>query len=198
MTTLSVTEGNNHKKEEEESDSLELRSLVKSLFNVKNVKSAFRTTFKRRENSLRSCIIVIGLWWPVHSQTFSNIHDTGFAFLLESFLWTGKGPTMYLFFRKQFGWGSQEYGIYTGIFGVLGIIAQYLVIPTMSTRLKMHDMTIGRQIPQNIIFTRTKARTKRRILKCQIDRPVVASHPLLSSLLYSTRNYMDLITMSQL
>ena len=145
MTTLSVTEGDNHKKGEKESNPLELRSLVKSLFNVKNVQFAFKTTFKRRENSLRSCIIVTGFWWSDHSQIFSKITDTGFAFLLESFLWTGKGPTMYLFFRKQFGWGSQEYGIYTGIFGVLGIIAQYLVIPTMSFRLKMHDMTIGRE-----------------------------------------------------
>ena len=57
------------------------------------------------------------------SNILKNYH-TGFAFLLESFLWTGRGPTLYLFFRKQFGWGEQEYGLYTGIFGVLGIIGE--------------------------------------------------------------------------
>ena len=51
---------------------------------------------------------------------------------------------MYLYFRKQFSWDAQTYGLYVGIFGVMGIIAQYLIIPFMSNRLKFNDMTIGR------------------------------------------------------
>ena len=73
MTTLTVTETEGDQKGEKGSNSLELRSLVKSLFDVKNVQSAFRTTFKRRENSLRSSIIVTGLWCSDHSQTFKNL-----------------------------------------------------------------------------------------------------------------------------
>ena len=73
MTTLSATEAEGHRKGENGSNSLELRSLAKSLFDVKNVQFAFRTTFKRRENSLRSSIIVTGLWCSDHSQTFKNL-----------------------------------------------------------------------------------------------------------------------------
>ena len=51
---------------------------------------------------------------------------------------------MYLYFRKQFSWDAQTYGLYVGIFGVMGIVAQYLIIPFMSNRLKFNDMTIGR------------------------------------------------------
>ena len=59
MTTLPVpgVDMKNKKK----SDSLERRSLLKSLFDVRNVQFAFRTTFKRRQNGLRSCIVVTGL-----------------------------------------------------------------------------------------------------------------------------------------
>ena len=33
---------------------------MKSIFDVDNVKSAFKTAFKKRENNLRTYIIVIG------------------------------------------------------------------------------------------------------------------------------------------
>ena len=94
MTTLSVTEteGDNHKGGVKESNSLELRSLVKSLFNVKNVKSAFRTTFKRRENSLRSSIIVTGWWWSDHSQFFRKLTKQVLPSYWSLFSGLGKGP----------------------------------------------------------------------------------------------------------
>ena len=62
------------------------------------------------------------------------------CFLLEIFLITGKGPTLYLYFRRKFSWDESGFGSYIGIFGILGLLAQYVVIPFMSSRL--HDMTI--------------------------------------------------------
>ena len=95
---------------------------------------------------------------------------TGLAFLLEVFLYYGKGPTMYLYFRsipysknhqsyplgycrKQFSWDAETYGLYVSIFGVMGILAQYLIIPFMSQRLKLHDMTIGDVVREFDVFT---------------------------------------------
>ena len=77
---------------------------MKSIFDVDNVKSAFKTAFKKRENNLRTYIIIIGC-----------------VFLLEIFLITGKGPTMYLYFRKHFSWDAEGFGVYIGVFGILGI-----------------------------------------------------------------------------
>ena len=68
---------------------------------------------------------------------------SGLGFLLEIFLITGKGPTLYLYFRKQFSWDEKGFGMYIGIFGIMGMIAQYVIIPFMSNRLKLKDMTIG-------------------------------------------------------
>ena len=115
---------------------------MKSIFDVDNVKSAFKTAFKKRENNLRTYIIVIGC-----------------VFLLEIFLITGKGPTMYLYFRKHFSWDAKGFGVYIGVFGLLGIFgistkyflfnnytffpAQYVIIPFLSNYLKLQDMTIG-------------------------------------------------------
>ena len=76
----------------------------------------------------------------------------GSCFLLEIFLITGKGPTMYLYFRRKYSWGNQVFGAYIGLFGLLGICAQYVVLPFLSNRLKMHDMTIGFFAVTGVIF----------------------------------------------
>ena len=119
------------------------QGLLKSLFDVDNVKSAFRTAFEKREDNFRTYIILIGNTLKV----IININsDLGVSFLIEIFLITGKGPTMYLYFRKQFSWNERGFGMYIGIFGIMGITAQYVIIPFMSNRLKLGDMTIGTQL----------------------------------------------------
>ena len=50
---------------------------------------------------------------------------------------------MYLFFRRKFSWDNKGFGAYIGLFGLLGIFAQYGLLPFMSNRLKFHDLTIG-------------------------------------------------------
>ena len=51
---------------------------------------------------------------------------------------------MYLFFRRKFSWDDKGFGAYIGLFGILGIFAQYGLLPFMSNRLKLHDLTIGK------------------------------------------------------
>merc|ERR1711923_693336 len=60
------------------------KGLLKSLLDVDNVKSAFEETFKKRENNMRTYLMIIGS-----------------VFLLEMFLLIGKVPSMYLYFRKS-------------------------------------------------------------------------------------------------
>ena len=50
---------------------------------------------------------------------------------------------MFLFFRRKFSWDNKGFGAYIGLFGILGIAAQYVILPFMSNRLKLHDLTIG-------------------------------------------------------
>ena len=95
---------------------------MKSIFDVDNVKSAFKTAFKKRENNLRTCIIVIGWFQRILQKILLFFYRyAGVVFLIEIFLITGKGPTMYLYFRKHFSWDAEGFGIYIGVFGILGI-----------------------------------------------------------------------------
>ena len=58
---------------------------------------------------------------------------------------------MYLFFRRKFSWDNKGFGAYIGLFGLLGIFAQYGLLPFMSNKLKFHDLTIGMpKISENI------------------------------------------------
>ena len=98
-----------------------------TLFDVNNVKSAFQAVLKRRPNNLRTFLLVLAS-----------------CFLLEIFLITGKGPTMYLYFRRKYSWNNKVFGAYIGLFGILGLCAQYILLPFMSNKLKLHDMTIGK------------------------------------------------------
>ena len=59
---------------------------------------------------------------------------------------------MYLYFRRKYSWGNQVFGAYIGLFGLLGICAQYVLLPFLSNRLKMHDMTIGFFAITGVIF----------------------------------------------
>ena len=92
---------------------------------------------------MRTFIILIGSENCYQSNVYIHMFVSGLGFLLEIFLITGKGPTLYLYFRKRFSWDEKGFGMYIGIFGIMGMIAQYVIIPFMSNRLKLKDMTIG-------------------------------------------------------
>ena len=65
-------------------------------------------------------------------------------FLTEIFLIIGKGPTIYLYFRRTFKWDEKTFGPYVGFFGILALFAKFVVVPFMSQYFKLHDTTIGK------------------------------------------------------
>jgi hypothetical protein len=49
---------------------------------------------------------------------------------------------MYLFFRRKFKWTIIEYSRYTTTLGMVGVAAQYILMPMLTNVLKMRDTTI--------------------------------------------------------
>ena len=54
----------------------------------------------------------------------------------------GKWGTSFLYFRKALKWTMVEYTRYTVILGVVGVFAQYCVMPLFSKVLGFRDTTI--------------------------------------------------------
>ena len=54
----------------------------------------------------------------------------------------GKWANTYLFFRRSLKWTIVEYSRYTTTFGMVGVGAQYLLMPLMSKYLRWSDTTI--------------------------------------------------------
>jgi len=99
---------------------------LRAMFDIQNVKDGFKTVFRKRDNNLRSFIIMLTI-----------------AFLLEIMLTNGKGPITYLYFRRKFSWDMSQFGSYIGIYGFVSIFAQFVVVPFLSQKMKLHDTTIG-------------------------------------------------------
>ena len=121
--------------------------LLSSLFDLKNVKSAFAATFKERPNNGRSCMLILG------NYIFQDIvlsYISGACFLIEMFLITGKGPTLYLYYRRKFSWDAKTFGMFIGFYGLLGMFAQFFAVPILSKRFKWSDSRIGECLQKNI------------------------------------------------
>eukprot|EP00096_Caligus_rogercresseyi_P009399 TRINITY_DN3188_c0_g1_i2.p1 TRINITY_DN3188_c0_g1~~TRINITY_DN3188_c0_g1_i2.p1 ORF type:complete len:479 (-),score=76.45 TRINITY_DN3188_c0_g1_i2:14-1450(-) len=95
------------------------------MFQFKNVKTGLRATFRKRENGLRKYLLLLIL-----------------AFLLELFLYGGRGSVFFLYFRKKFKWTEIDFSKFMIIFGIQGLLAQFFVIPFLTKRLQMRDATI--------------------------------------------------------
>ena len=54
-------------------------------------------------------------------------------------LWSGR----FLFLRKELKWSSLEYSYYTSYLGAIGLLSQYIIVPVMANKLKLHDSTIS-------------------------------------------------------
>lgn len=57
-------------------------------------------------------------------------------------LQNGKGMNMYLFFRRELKWDMTKYTNYYTAIGLLGLAAPYLIIPTLTDKLRFKDTTI--------------------------------------------------------
>ncbi len=89
---------------------------------------SIRTTFKKRPYNIRPYLLTLAS-----------------VFILEIFLSNGRGPTMYLFLRKEFKWDEKVMAKFMAFFGSLGLITQYLIVPflTENKRIRMRDSTLA-------------------------------------------------------
>ena len=97
-----------------------------SMFDWQHPKKAFNTTFRKRLYGVRPYLLLLMT-----------------IFVLEIFVQNGKGPTMFLFLRKEFSWNESTFGLYVACFGVLGLFTQYVAVPFMTENLGMRDSTLG-------------------------------------------------------
>jgi hypothetical protein len=90
-------------------------------------------------------------FWPLNSKSSLgsvNPHqkifqmDSSQPFLLYNFR-SGRWNSLFLFFRKHLKWSVVEYSRYTTILGCIGVLSQYIAVPALSERLKLHDSTIS-------------------------------------------------------
>ena len=58
------------------------------------------------------------------------------------FLQMGKWSNSYLFFRRTLKWDIKEYSTYITAYGLLGMVATYLLMPFLTDYLKLRDTTI--------------------------------------------------------
>ena len=62
---------------------------------------------------------------------------------MEMFAQKGLWSSRFLFLRKVLSWTSLEYSRYTTILGVIGLLAQYIAVPILANKVKLHDSTIS-------------------------------------------------------
>ena len=103
-----------------------LKDGLKDFFRIQHVKDGFAAVLKKRDHYKRAIIILLLV-----------------SFELEIFALNGKWSSFYLFFRRQLQWTIIEYSRYTTILGVIGLVAQYLVVPFLTKKLHFQDYTIA-------------------------------------------------------
>ena len=67
-----------------------------------------------------------------------------FCFEMEQFINIGAGDcgNQYLYLRRKLNWDIIDYTTFTIIVGVIGMAAQYIVIPLLSEKFRLQDSTI--------------------------------------------------------
>ena len=67
-----------------------------------------------------------------------------FCFEMEQFINVGAGGcgNLYLYLRRKLNWDLIDYTTFTIIVGVVGLAAQYIVIPLLSEKFRLQDSTI--------------------------------------------------------
>lgn len=102
------------------------KSTLNKIFDVENLKQGFHTMFKKREHGVRPYLILLAG-----------------IFVMEIFMINGKGPTMYLFLRKELGYDEKAFGMFIAVFGFVGLFTQYVAVPFLTEDCNLHDTTLG-------------------------------------------------------
>ncbi|XP_040571251.1 LOW QUALITY PROTEIN: probable peptidoglycan muropeptide transporter SLC46 [Lepeophtheirus salmonis] len=95
------------------------------MFKIQHFQAGVKSTLKRREHDLKKYLLFLIL-----------------IFMLELFLYGGKGSVMFLYLRKRFKWTEIDFSQFMIVFGIQGLVSQYFVIPFLSHKLKWRDGTI--------------------------------------------------------
>ena len=112
--------------QDEPSVAVDWKRQLYDLFKIHNLIEGFKTVFKKRQYHKRLFIVLLII-----------------AFEMEMFALHGKWNCMYLYFRRVLEWNIGTFSRYTSILGSFGLIAQYVLVPILSSKLKLHDSTIA-------------------------------------------------------
>jgi PCFT/HCP family folate transporter-like MFS transporter 1/3 len=96
------------------------------MFQLESFKQGFATVLKKRGHYKRSLLLILIL-----------------GFVLEIFFFGGLWSSHFLFLRKQLNWTSMQYTRYTSILGLIGLLSQYIAVPLLANKAKIHDSTIS-------------------------------------------------------
>lgn len=95
------------------------------LFAIENVTSVFRTVFKRRDNGLRTVLLLLLLAMMLN---VSGYNDSG---------------TTYLYTRLKFSWTEHEFSRWVSSVAIIRSLATFSIMPILSLKLQVHDALIG-------------------------------------------------------
>ena len=96
------------------------------LFQLQSIKDICVTIFRKREGNKRMFVLL-----------------TVAAISIDSFAAKGKWNTSFLYFRKVLSWTLTEWSFYMTTLGMLGAVANYILVPLLSRKLLLHDSTIS-------------------------------------------------------
>ena len=87
--------------------------------------NSFRTLCTKREHNLR--VLLLLMIFCFEMEVFINVGDLGFQ---------------YLYLRRKLDWDIIDYTTYTIVAGMIGLTAQYIIVPILSEKLNLRDPTI--------------------------------------------------------
>lgn len=100
---------------------------LKSFFSLANVKEGMSALGRKREDNMRVYLFMMI-----------------FSLEMESFINSGEWSNAYLYFRRKFQWGLNDFTMYTTFVGCIGIVSQYTLIPILSSKkVGLRDSTIS-------------------------------------------------------
>ena len=103
-----------------------VKSSCYGLFRISSLTEGFRTVLKKREGNERMFVIL-----------------TITAIVLDSFADQGKWAVAQLYFARVLGWNEIQFGIFSLECGLIGAVGNFLIVPILTRRIKLHDATIS-------------------------------------------------------
>ena len=93
---------------------------------LKNFKEGFETVLRKRPNHNRRYILLLII-----------------AFELQVLYILGLWSSYYLYLRKALNFTYLDFSYYTTVLSVIGLASQFIVVPILSNKLRLHDTTIS-------------------------------------------------------